>query len=292
MMNARTIDLSEWEYFGEGGSSTSYARKMSENLILKLNNKDIPVETTEKEFLASKAFNEAGFPSPAIYDFVTDGERFGYTSQRINGKLSFARILSQEPDSTESLAGRFAALARKLHSTPADVTKMTDIRDSLLKAMGDFSHVPEDVAAAVRKSFKSIGNSHVCLHGDMNPGNLISFENKDKWIGVNEFSYGDPVLDIAAMHIICYFLPPKKVKSLYHADQKRLRLFFKAFKNAYYGDGWNSRETEARIRDAAIVRFCAAAASKPGYTSILVPLVRGQRLRFFIRRSLMMRGKC
>ena len=118
-MRAEIINLSEWEYFGEGGSSTSYSKKGGENLILKLNNKNIPQETTEKEYLASKAFNEAGFPSPATHDFVTDGERFGYTTERINGKLSFARILSQEPDSIERLAKRFASLAQSLHSTPA-----------------------------------------------------------------------------------------------------------------------------------------------------------------------------
>lgn len=144
MMEAKRIDLADWGYFGEGGSSTSYVNKMNGNLIVKLNNKDIPVELTEKEYLASKAFNEAGFPSPQIYDFVTDGERFGYTGQRIKGKQSFARTLSQEPDSIGRLAGRFAMLARDLHRTPADVTCMTDAREALLKAMGDLSYLPQD----------------------------------------------------------------------------------------------------------------------------------------------------
>lgn len=283
-MRTEIINLSEWEYFGEGGSSISYSKKGGENLILKLNNKNIPHETTEKEYLASKAFNEAGFPSPSIHDFVTDGERFGYTSERINGKLSFARILSQEPDSIGLLAKRFATLALNLHSTPADITKMTNARDSLIKRIGDLSYVPEDVATAVRKSFSSLSDDLFCLHGDMNPGNLISFENRDKWIGVNEFAYGDPFLDIAAMHVICYFLPAKTVKNLYHAGQGRLRSFFTSFKESYFGESWNSREVEDHIRDAAIVRFCADAAAKPEYLKILIPLVRGRKLRFLISR--------
>ncbi|MBP9992334.1 MAG: phosphotransferase [Bacteroidales bacterium] len=284
-MEATRIDLAEWEYFGEGGSSTSYINKKDGNIVLKLCNKDIPATSVLKEYQAARSFNEAGFPSPAVYDFVTDGERSGYTAERIKGKISYARTLSQEPDSVENLARRFATLALELHRTPADVSKMTNARENLLNAMGDLSYVPEDVAEAVRKRFSSIREETACLHGDLNPGNLITFEGKDRWIGINEFAYGDPYLDIATMHIICNFLPAKSVSDLYHTDRSTLRKFFIAFKKAYFGENWDSKETNARIMDAAIVRFCAAAASNPGYTDILVPLVRGRRIMFLIKRG-------
>lgn len=283
-MEASRINLKEWEYYGEGGSSTSYINKLNGNIVLKLNNKEIPAGTTEREYMASKSFYETGLPSPVIYDFVTDGERFGYTGQRIKGKISFARTLSQEPDCVEGLAKRFARLALDMHRTPADVTKMTDARTSLLEKMGDFSYVPADVAEAVKKCFSSILETTTILHGDMNPGNLITFEGRDNWIGVNELTYGDPFLDIATMHIICYFLPGKTVSHLYHADQSRLRSFYKAFLKAYFGEKWNSEEVRVHIQDAAIVKFCAAAAGKPDYAGLLVPLARGQKVRFMIRR--------
>ena len=283
-MEVQRINPADWEYFGEGGSSTSYIKKMDGNIVLKLNNADIPAEATEKEYLASKSFNEAGFPSPAIYDFVTDGERYGYTGQRIKGKISYARILSQEPGRRDELADRFASLALELHRTKADITKMDDARENLVKAMGDMSYLPDDVADAVRKCLSSISDGDSCLHGDMNPGNLVTFEGRDQWIGVNEFAYGDPYLDLAAMHVICYILPSKTVSRLYHADQGNLRAFFKAFKKAYFGADWNSKDVEAHIKDAAIVRFCAAAASRPEYLKILIPLVRGRKLRFLISR--------
>lgn len=283
-MNAIKIDIAEWEYFGEGGSSTSYTKKFGGNLILKLNNRNIPAETTEKEYLASKAFNESGFPSPEIYDFVTDGERFGYTSQRIKGKLSYARLLSQEPDSVDRLAQKFAALTRDIHKTPADATKMTDFREHLSGVMGDLSFVPEDVASAVRAGISSLGDDCVCLHGDLNPGNLISFERKDCWIGVNGFYYGDPYLDIATMFILCFLLPAKRVKELYHVRQSAMISFFTAFKKHYFGKDWNSAEVDSRIRNAAVVRFCAMSAENPEYAEILIPFVRNRRLLLFIRR--------
>ena len=281
-MEAKLIDLAEWEYFGTGGSGKSYTKKVGADLVLKLNDRDIPVETTEKEYIASKLFNEAGFPSPVVYDFVTDGERYGYTSQRIKGKLSFARMLSQEPENIDSLAARFASMARELHGRPADMERMTDAREQLLKAVGDLSFVPGDVADALRKSFSLISGDKVCLHGDMNPGNVISYEGKDFWIGVNEFSYGDSFLDIATMHILCYFLPAKLTESLYHMSQSCLKQFFRAFKKAYFGAGWDSKEIEAHIAAAATVKFCAAASVNPDYMAILIPLVRGQKLKTLI----------
>lgn len=53
-----------------------------------------------------------GLPVPSIYDYVTDGERFGYTAERIKGKISFARILSQEPDRFEEMARRLSSMAK------------------------------------------------------------------------------------------------------------------------------------------------------------------------------------
>ena len=284
-MEVSRINLKDWEYYGEGGSSTSFINKSDGNIILKLNKKDIPVETTEKEYLASKSFFEMGFPSPAIYDFVTDGERFGYTGQRIKGKLSYVRILSQEPERTESLAQRFARQALEIHRTKANVTKMSDARASLLEKIEHFTDIPDDVVESVKKCFTSLVDAKTILHGDMNPGNLITFEGCDKWIGVNELTYGDPFLDIAVMHIICYFLPGKTVSRLYHADQSLLRSFNNAFLKAYFGENWKSEEIRNHIHNAAIVKFCAMAAGKPEYLSLLVPLVRGQKIRFMIRRS-------
>lgn len=50
-MEASRIDLKDWEYYGEGGSSTSYIYKLDGNIVLKLNNNAVPVENTVREYL-------------------------------------------------------------------------------------------------------------------------------------------------------------------------------------------------------------------------------------------------
>ena len=54
-MNAKTINLQEWEAFGGGGFGTSYYNKTDDSVILKLNKPSISEDTARKEFLRSKA---------------------------------------------------------------------------------------------------------------------------------------------------------------------------------------------------------------------------------------------
>ena len=76
-MNARTINIQEWEPFGGGGYGESYYNKSDDSVILKLNKPSVPAEKTLEEFQLSKAVFDMGIPSARPYEFVTDGERYG-----------------------------------------------------------------------------------------------------------------------------------------------------------------------------------------------------------------------
>ena len=285
-MEAKRINLEEWDYFGEGGSGKSYCNKKNGNILLKLNGQDIPEETSFREFCSLKYFFENGLPVPEVYDFVTDGKCFGYTAQRIKGKLSIARILSQEPDKTDMLAAAFAGHALTLHSTDADETKVSDAIAGYRELFGDLSFVPEDVAETVRRCLDGLVSRPTLLHGDMNPGNMISFEGRNYWIGVNDLKYGDPYLDIATMYVICYCMSPKSVSRLYHASVRTFRKFFESFGKAYFGHSWNSSWVEHHIWNAVIVKCCALIKANPKLASQYVPFIRGQKLLFSLRRLL------
>ena len=88
-MNAKTVNLQEWEPFGGGGFGTSYYNKTDDSIILKLNKSIVSEEKAREEFLHSKAVYDMGIPSAEPYEFVSDGERFGMIVQRIQGKESF-----------------------------------------------------------------------------------------------------------------------------------------------------------------------------------------------------------
>lgn len=286
-MEAKKVNLMEWGYFGEGGTAVSFCNKQNGNLFLKLNKAGYPEQLTWEEFNASKLFGEMGLPTPAVYDYVTDGERFGYVGERIKGKVSFARILSNEPSRREEIARRFALMARDLHGTKADTTRMKSCLDNFRSYLGDLSFVPSDVADKVRKCLDRFNDVPFCLHGDFNPGNVISNEGREYWIGVNSFMYGDPYWDLATLYIIANCIPSRVVKERYHLSPSELRAFCQSFGRHYLGDSWDSGEVRSRIQDAVVVRCCALIRRNPRNAYLYVPFIRGKKFLFRLRLVIM-----
>ena len=282
-MKAKKINIEEWEYLGEGGTAVSYSNKTDGRIFMKLNRKGYPEEAAYDEYNASIVFNRLGLRTPEVYDFVTDGERFGYTGDRLAGKMSYARTISLYPERTDELCRRFAEISKALHSTKADVTEMKSLGQYLKEMLGDLSYVPADVAQKVKCYLGELSDAGTCLHGDLNPGNVISDGREDYWIGVNAPVYGDPYWDIADMHVLCYCIPPKTVKELYHNDVSDLRAFFTVFKRYYFGESWDSPEVGERIAHAAMVRCCALIRKNPETAYFYVPLIRGKKLLYRVR---------
>lgn len=285
-MEAKHINIADWGYFGEGSTATSYCNKKNGNLFLKLNKAGYPESLTREEFLASKLFSDMGLPVPSIYDYVTDGERFGYTAERIKGKISFARILSQEPDRFEEIASRLSAMAKELHRTKADTSRMKSCLEYFKGYLGDMSYLPADVAAIIRGCLSEFSDIPYCLHGDLNPGNVINYEGRDYWIGINSAMFGDPCWDIATMYVIANCIPAYRVKELYHFSPEECRKFYETFKKHYFGDSLHSPEAEKRIHNAVMVKCCALIKSNPSDAYLYVPFIRGKKLLFRLRMAL------
>ena len=105
---AKTVNLDEWTLFGEGGVAKTYIGKDNPEVVLKLNNENFPPEASYGEFIQSSNVCSTGIACPQFYEFVTDGTRFGYTSQRIMGKKSFSRLLADNPSRIKELAEEIA----------------------------------------------------------------------------------------------------------------------------------------------------------------------------------------
>ena len=282
-MEAKRIKLEEWSYLGAGSTATSYSNKYDGNLFLKLDYKGYPVESTIEEYKAQSVCMELGLPFPKVYDFVTDGERYGYTGERVKGKMSFARILSQEPGRMDELCTKFTEMVKEFHQTPVDDTRMRSLKVKLQEE--NLSHFPADVAAKIKGYIDELDGGRTFLHGDLNPGNVICYEDKDFWIGTTSLLYGDPFWDLADMYVLCHCTPGAVVEESYHVSPKVLKSFYTLFKKKYFGDTWDSPEVNERIRHAAMIKCCLKLKEDPAASGYVVPLVRERRLLTLI-------GKC
>ena len=278
-MNAKIVDLQEWTPFGGGGFGESFFNKTDDSVILKLNKTSVSEEKALQEFQRSKAVFDMGIPSAEPYEFVTDGERYGMIVQRIQGKESFGRIIADHPERLEELAAVTADYAKALHETPCN-TEIFDSENLHTRQMIDGSKdLPDDVKARLLGYIDELEPATTCLHGDLNPCNIITAEGKVYWIDLGDFGYGDPMLDFSILSHMSSWGPNPIIKNIFHIGRDVLKQFYEAMGKQYYGLRWNSPEIQEKMNRIAQIMAGKAICMWPQAVHVNLPYLQGKKLK-------------
>ena len=284
---AKLIDLNEWERSGGGGNGWSYINRSDSSIMLKLNKEVISEEMSYREFSISKTLYEMGISCARVYDFVTDGTRFGMTVERIQGKKSYARMISDNPDLLESLAKDFAARSKEFHSIKCDITKFESKKERCRRLFASCPKIPDNVKNMLYGCLESMEDVPYPVHGDFTPGNIIRAGGKDYWIDLGDFTYGDPDMDFACLAFLSRYTPSKIVEYLFHLTRKQMLQFTEIYGREYYGDRWGSKELTQKLNTALTIKTALSITNSPRSSIIYLPLLRGQRVKFAIIMRLM-----
>ena len=240
------IDLNDYVQTGEGGTALTYNHKDGKTLA-KLFMSTIAADNAAREFRINQVVYESGLPTPKPIRLITDGVRFGAEYELISPKRSFTRIISQEPDQLVPLSERFARLAKRIHQTPADTTRLPDMRELVREWIDRLEQFPDELKRRFHRFIDTVPSTPTCLHGDLHIGNIITDGQRDLWIDVGDFAYGVPEWDLGMMYYSTHFLSPERADGIFHLDNDTLRAHWDAFAPVYYGT--DSREVlDAEVR--------------------------------------------
>ena len=258
----KQIDLNDYVQTGEGGTALTYNHKDGKTLA-KLFLASMAAENAIREFRMSQVVYEIGVPTPKPIRLITDGTRYGAEYELIQHKRSFTRIISQEPDQLVPLSERFAVLAKQIHQTPADTTRLPDMRELVGMWIDRLVDFPDELKRRFHSFIDTVPSTPTCLHGDLHIGNIITDGSRDLWIDVGDFAYGVPEWDLSMMYYVAHSLSPERADNIFHLDNDTLRAHWDAFAKVYYGtDSKEAQDAEVRKLQPFIATKIALIISK------------------------------
>ena len=240
------INLDDYFQTGEGGTALTYNNKNGKTLA-KLFMSSVAADNAAREFHINQVVYESGLPTPKPIRLITDGTRFGAEYELISPKRSFTRIISQEPDKLVPLSQSFAMLAKQLHQTPADTTRLPDMRELASTWIDRLADFPDELTRRFHRFIDTVPSMPTCLHGDLHIGNIITDGSRELWIDVGDFAYGVPEWDLGMMYYSSHFLSAERADNIFHLDNDTLKAHWDAFATVYFGT--DSKEAlEAGVR--------------------------------------------
>ena len=263
---AWSVDIDDYEETGGGYMATSYNHKDGTTMA-KFYKTRIDPDIPRHELIAAHSVFRMGIPTPMPGRFITDGSRYGAEFRRINPKESFARYVSNRPDSYEDIAHRFARMCIDLHHTPCDTSLFPSAKESALQVIDRCPHFNSDEKAQMRGFVEGVPECRTCLHGDMHIGNVITtdlggdlsatWDQKDFWIDMGDFSWGDPQFDLGWFYFICNNGEEDVTQHLFHISAEMIRKIWNVFIRNYYSieSEEDQREIEERLKPFAALRL-------------------------------------
>ena len=253
MDEVQMINPEDYFQTGEGGTALTYNHKDGKTLA-KLFMPGFAADTAAREFRINRVVYDSGLPTPKPIRLITDGTRFGAEYELIPNKRSFTRIISEEPEQLVPLSERFAHLARQIHKTPADTSRLPDMKELVLYWIERSEHLPEAYKQRFRRFLEAVPSVPTCLHGDLHIGNIITDGKRDLWIDVGDFAYGAPEWDLCMLFYSANYVNEQRADNIFHLTPDVLKEHWVLFAKAYYGI---SDEGELMEKERALYPYFA-----------------------------------
>ena len=246
-MEAVRINLEDFVLSGGGANGESWYGREDPSVLLKLYFPGKEKQARNELALSRKAFR-AGIPVPEPGRLVvTPDGRYGVLFRRIEGKVSIASAVGDNPSGTSAYAARFAAMCKRLHATSLDVNEFKNVKDHYLNLLKNSRLFAQEQKGRIEEFIRSAPDADTAVHGDLQFGNAIMSGDRDYFIDLGDFCYGHPYFDLGMVYLTCKLNGEDFIKEAFHMDKGTAVLFWEAFAREYFGSAVPLEEIEAEI---------------------------------------------
>lgn len=247
MDNIRTISLDNWVQRGGGAYGKTYDNAQYPDMLLKVSH---GADGTQKgvinEFNCSKRVYDLGISTPKVYGIVKVGSRYGILCQKLTDKKSFSRLIADNPERIPQIADVMAQRFKELTSRECDTTMFPNRKEQVLRAVWHYRYLTKKERDKLSCFISAIPDCTTCLHGDFQFGNIVRTPEKEYWIDLGQFGYGDPRFDIG--HLLFAITQTKLAfaRRIFHLTQSQAWQFWDCFVKSMLGESYN-KETAAQF---------------------------------------------
>lgn len=228
------VDMADYEESGDGFTAISYNHKDGK-VMMKLYADFMPSFVPSEELRVARAVREMGIDTPAVNRLVTDGKRIGVEFERVTGKRSFSRAISQEPENMEKYMREFARLCKQFHATPCNTKAFNPVEARFMKAVTGSKIINDFQKRKIAEFISSVPSTTTCIHGDMHMGNVLMAGDRRFWIDLADFAYGNPLFDLGMFKFVALNEDEAMTDRIFHLTCAQMRQAWDIFVDEYFG---------------------------------------------------------
>ncbi|MBQ0094539.1 MAG: phosphotransferase [Bacteroidetes bacterium] len=281
MENFNSTTLEDWIPFGDGATSTCYYHRENPDLMLKFFDQGrTGSDYADREFSLSSAVWAMSVSTPRAIQVVSIEDKKAIIYERITPKISVSRLCTDNPDKFDEYVRQFSLECRKLHATPCTQDLIKSRKQQVIDALNSDRGLSEKSRQFLLDLAGSVEDSHTCLHGDMQSGNLVFNGKRYYWIDLGAFAWGNPMFDVGGMY---FFYKSRLGQILYgrifHMKKSQLSHFWDVFTSTYPQMSKSDFDKEARKWSLLFIVYTLAVESFSKFETWIVNLYINRCIR-------------
>ena len=246
------FSLEGWKLFSDRRNSTNYISEDGK-WLLKIfgDSTDLhSIAELEKERQKNLDVATLGINVPKVGEIVhlEDG-RYGMTYEYIQGKKSFSRAISEEPENVEKYAAGFAEMALELHSTPCNTELFKPVEYIISETVKSCDWLSPENRAKIARLLDRTEKRTTCLHMDFQPGNFVFAPSGRYYIDLGMMVYGNPLYDLGVFYFMSHYWPEQAIREIFKTDRETLLETWKYFVKHYFNIDVQNQAEFDRIND-------------------------------------------